>query len=234
MFEEYAAATGATAVDTVSHSATGRDASVVPARIAYTWGLRGPVSTTTACSSSLTAVHLAVRSLQSGEADLALAGGVNLMLDPRTTVAMTAFGAMSPTGRCHPFGADADGYVRGEGCGLVVLRRLSDALAAGDTVLAVVAGSAINGDGASNGLTAPNPEAQELLLREAWTDAGRDPRDATYVEAHGTGTLLGDPIEALRSRRCSAVPAGTTGPTSSSDRPSPTSATSSPPRASSA
>ena len=123
MFEEYAAATGATAADTVSHTATGRDASIVPARIAYTWGLRGPVlGLQTACSSSLTAVHLAVRSLQSGEADLALAGGVNLMLDPRTTVAMTAFGAMSPTGRCHPFGAGADGYVRGEGCGLVVLQ----------------------------------------------------------------------------------------------------------------
>ena len=197
MFEEYAAATGATAADTVSHSATGRDASVVPARIAYTWGLRGPVlGLQTACSSSLTAVHLATRSLQSGEADLALAGGVNLMLDPRTTVAMTAFGAMSPTGRCHPFGADADGYVRAEGCGVVVLRRLSDAVASGDTVYAVIAGSAINGDGASNGLTAPSPDAQELLLREAWDDAGHGPDEATYVEAHGTGTLLGDPIEA--------------------------------------
>ena len=197
MFEEYAAAVGATAADTAPQSVISRDASVIPARIAYTWGLRGPVlGLQTACSSSLTAVHLAVRSLQSGESDLALAGGVNLMLDPRTTVAMSAFGAMSPTGRCHPFGADADGYVRAEGCGLVVLRLLSDALVSGDTVLAVIVGSAINGDGASNGLTAPSPEAQELLLREAWADAGHDPVEATYVEAHGTGTLLGDPIEA--------------------------------------
>ncbi len=197
MFEEYAAAVGAAAADTVSYCATGRDASVIPARIAYTWGLRGPVlGLQTACSSSLTAVHLAVRSLQSGETDLALAGGVNLMLDPRTTVAMSAFGAMSPTGRCHSFGANADGYVRAEGCGLVVLRRLSDALVSGGTILSVIVGSAINGDGASNGLTAPSPEAQELLLREAWTDAGYDPVEATYVEAHGTGTILGDPIEA--------------------------------------
>ena len=171
MFEEYAAAVGATAADTAPQSVISRDASVIPARIAYTWGLRGPVlGLQTACSSSLTAVHLAVRSLQSGESDLALAGGVNLMLDPRTTVAMSAFGAMSPTGRCHPFGADADGYVRAEGCGLVVLRLLSDALVSGDTVLAVIVGSAINGDGASNGLTAPSPEAQELLLREAWAE----------------------------------------------------------------
>ncbi len=197
MFSEYAAATGRLAVDTVSHTATGTDGSIIPARVAYTLGLEGPVlGLQTACSSSLTAVHLAARSLAVGESDLALAGGVNVLLDPHTTVAMTAFGAMSPTGRCRAFGADADGYVRAEGCGVVVLRRLEDALAAGDRVYAVIEGSAVNGDGSSNGLTAPSPKAQEAVLHEAWARTGVDLREVGYVEAHGTGTPLGDPIEA--------------------------------------
>lgn len=197
MFSEYGAATGRVAADTVSHNATGEDGSIIPARVAYTLGLRGPVlGLQTACSSSLTAIHLAARSLSDGESDLALAGGVNVLLDPHTTVAMTAFGAMSPTGRSRAFGAGADGYVRAEGCGVVVLRRLTDALAAGDRIYAVIEGSAVNGDGASNGLTAPSPEAQEAVLREAWAQAGINPCDVGYVEAHGTGTLLGDPIEA--------------------------------------
>ncbi|WP_051838295.1 type I polyketide synthase [Streptomyces sp. NRRL WC-3742] len=197
MAQEYHLATGADA-DTISaHSATGWDSSVTAARIAYALGLQGPaMAVATACSSSLTATHLAVQSLRSGESDLALAGGVNVMLHPHTTVAMTKLGAMSPDGHCRAFSADANGYVRGEGCGLVVLRRLSDALRDGDRVYAVIRGTAVNNDGASNGLTAPNPQAQVDVVREAWHNAGVRTQDVDYIEAHGTGTPLGDPIEA--------------------------------------
>lgn len=197
MAQEYHLATGADPQDIATHSAVGWDNSIIPARVAYTLGLHGPaLAVATACSSSLTATHLAVQSLRSGESDLALAGGVNVMLSPHTTVAMTKFGGMNPDGQCRAFDADAGGYVRGEGCGIVVLRRLSDALAAGDRVYAVIRGSAVNNDGASNGLTAPNPQAQADVLRAAWDDASVAPRHVSYVEAHGTGTLLGDPIEA--------------------------------------
>ncbi|HEU5474633.1 MAG TPA: beta-ketoacyl synthase N-terminal-like domain-containing protein [Actinophytocola sp.] len=197
MAQEYHLATGADPESIGTHSATGWDNSIIPARIAYTLGLQGPVlGVTTACSSSLTATHLAVQSLRRGESDLALAGGVNVMLHPNTTVAMTKFGGLSPDGRCRAFDAGANGYVRAEGCGVVVLRRLSDALAAGDRVYAVIRGSAVNNDGASNGLTAPNPRAQVDVIREAWRDAGIGPERVSYVEAHGTGTPLGDPIEA--------------------------------------
>ncbi|MFJ7415708.1 SDR family NAD(P)-dependent oxidoreductase, partial [Streptomyces sp. NPDC098077] len=197
MAQEYHLATGADPDAIGTHSAVGWDNSVIPARIAYTLGLQGPVmAVATACSSSLTATHLAVQSLRRGESDLALAGGVNVMLHPHTTVAMTKFGGMNPDGQCRAFDADAAGYVRGEGCGVVVLRRLSDALAAGDRVYAVIRGTAVNNDGASNGLTAPNPQAQVDVVRAAWQDAGVEPRDVSYVEAHGTGTLLGDPVEA--------------------------------------
>ncbi|MET9887840.1 SDR family NAD(P)-dependent oxidoreductase, partial [Streptomyces sp. NPDC006430] len=197
MAQEYHLATGADPENIETHSAVGWDNSIIPARIAYTLGLHGPaLAVATACSSSLTATHLAVQSLRSGESDLALAGGVNIMLSPNTTVAMTKFGGMNPDGQCRAFDADAGGYVRGEGCGIVVLRRLSDALAAGDRVYAVIRGSAVNNDGASNGLTAPNPQAQAEVLRAAWQDAAVAPRHVSYVEAHGTGTLLGDPIEA--------------------------------------
>ncbi|MER5886562.1 SDR family NAD(P)-dependent oxidoreductase [Streptomyces sp. NPDC001941] len=197
MAQEYHLATGADPDAIGTHSATGWDNSVIPARIAYALGLRGPaMAVATACSSSLAATHLAVQSLRRGESDLAVAGGVNVMLSPHTTVAMTKFGGMNPDGQCRAFDAGANGYVRGEGAGVVVLRRLSDALAAGDRVYAVIRGTAVNNDGASNGLTAPNPEAQADVLRTAWQEAGVDPADVSYVEAHGTGTLLGDPIEA--------------------------------------
>ncbi|MFE3553306.1 SDR family NAD(P)-dependent oxidoreductase [Streptomyces sp. NPDC059193] len=197
MAQEYHLATGADPNNIETHSATGWDNSIIPARIAYTLGLHGPaLAVATACSSSLTATHLAVQSLRSGESDLALAGGVNIMLSPHTTVAMTKFGGMNPDGQCRAFDAGAGGYVRGEGCGVVVLRRLSDALAEGDRIYAVIRGSAVNNDGASNGLTAPNPRAQAEVLRAAWQDAAVAPRHVSYVEAHGTGTLLGDPIEA--------------------------------------
>ncbi|MEU9235769.1 SDR family NAD(P)-dependent oxidoreductase [Streptomyces subrutilus] len=197
MAQEYHLATGADPRNIETHSATGWDNSIIPARIAYTLGLHGPaLAVATACSSSLTATHLAVQSLRSGESDLALAGGVNVMLSPNTTVAMTKFGGMNPDGQCRAFDAGAGGYVRGEGCGVVVLRRLSDALAEGDRIYAVIRGSAVNNDGASNGLTAPSPRAQAEVLRAAWQDAGVAPRHVSYVEAHGTGTLLGDPIEA--------------------------------------
>ncbi|MFD8416627.1 SDR family NAD(P)-dependent oxidoreductase [Streptomyces sp. NPDC059650] len=197
MAQEYHLATGADPENIETHSAVGWDNSIIPARIAYTLGLHGPaLAVATACSSSLTATHLAVRSLRSGESDLALAGGVNIMLSPNTTVAMTKFGGMNPDGQCRAFDAGAGGYVRGEGCGIVVLRRLSDALAEGDRIYAVIRGSAVNNDGASNGLTAPNPQAQADVLRAAWQDAAVAPRHVSYVEAHGTGTLLGDPVEA--------------------------------------
>ncbi|MGW4690240.1 SDR family NAD(P)-dependent oxidoreductase, partial [Streptomyces sp. NPDC004244] len=197
MAQEYHLATGADADAIGTHSAVGWDNSVIPARIAYTLGLQGPaMAVATACSSSLTATHLAVQSLRRGESDLALAGGVNVMLHPHTTVAMTKFGGMNPDGQCRAFDAGANGYVRGEGCGVLVLRRLSDALAAGDRVYAVIRGTAVNNDGASNGLTAPNPQAQVDVVRTAWRDAGVKTKDVSYVEAHGTGTLLGDPVEA--------------------------------------
>ncbi|MFD7707409.1 type I polyketide synthase [Streptomyces sp. NPDC059786] len=177
--------------------ASGKEFSFAPGRLAYTLGLHGPaLSVNTACSSSLVAVHLACRSLANGEADTAIAGGVNVLAAPELSVFMSKVQALSPTGRCKPFAADADGIVRGEGCGVVVLKRLDDAVADGDRVLAVVRGSAFNHDGRSAGLTVPNASAQEALLREALTRAGAAPGEVAYVETHGTGTPLGDPIEA--------------------------------------
>jgi acyl transferase domain-containing protein/acyl carrier protein len=179
------------------HSATGRDTSIIAARVSYVLGLNGPSFTVnTACSSSLVAVHLACQSLLCGESELALAGGVSLMLAPDATVAMSKFGGMAPDGRAKAFDARADGYVRGEGGGVVLLKPLSRALADGDPIHALIRGSAVNNDGFSNGLSAPSPEAQEAVLREAYAQAGVDPRRVAYVEAHGTGTYLGDPIEA--------------------------------------
>jgi acyl transferase domain-containing protein/acyl carrier protein len=179
------------------HTATGQDLSLIPARVSYTLGLQGPsLAVNTACSSSLVAIHLACQALRTGEATLALAGGVNLLLSPDATVAMSKFGGMAPDGRCKAFDARANGYVRGEGGGVVVLEPLSRALALGHPVVCVIRGSAVNNDGFSNGLTAPNPRAQEAVLRQAYARAGVDPRRVHYVEAHGTGTLLGDPIEA--------------------------------------
>ncbi|HEU4536007.1 MAG TPA: type I polyketide synthase, partial [Polyangiaceae bacterium] len=189
MWQEYGLVAGADAAAITMHSATGWDNSIIPARVAYALGLRGPaMAVATACSSSLVAVQLAAQSLRRGESDLALAGGVSLMLHPHTTVAMTKLGAMSPDGRCRAFDAGANGYVRGEGCVVLTLRRLSDALAAGDRVYAVLRGGAVNNDGASNGLTAPNPEAQVEVVRAAWGEADVPPGEVAYVECHGTGT----------------------------------------------
>ncbi|MEU1123078.1 type I polyketide synthase [Streptomyces sp. NPDC005899] len=196
MWQEYPLFTQGAAEAIHAHSAIGWDNSVIPSRIAYALGLRGPaMAVATASSSSLVAVHLAVQSLRSGESDFALAGGVNLMLHPNTSVAMTKLGTQSPAGLCRAFDADGDGYARGEGCAVVVLRRLSDALADGDRVYALVHGSAVNNDGATDGLTAPGHEAQTEVLRSAWENAGVPPRAVAYVEAHGTGTPLGDVTE---------------------------------------
>ena len=185
-----------------AYSGTGTAFSVAAGRISYVLGLQGPsVAIDTACSSSLVALHLAAQSLRSGECRMALAGGVNLVLSPLSMVALSRLRLLSPTGRCRTFDAGADGTARGEGCGIVVLRRLSDALADGDRVLAVIRGSAVNQDGRSSGLTAPNGPAQEAVIRRALAQSGIDPARVGYVEAHGTATPLGDPIEvgALRA-----------------------------------
>ncbi|MGE3267190.1 MAG: SDR family NAD(P)-dependent oxidoreductase [Chloroflexota bacterium] len=170
--------------------------SIAAGRLSYVLGLQGPsMSVDTACSSSLVAVHLACQSLRQGESDLALAGGVNLILHPENTVTLSRLRMMAPGGRCRTFDVAGDGYVRGEGCGIVVLKRLSDAVANGDSILAVIRGSAVNQDGPSGGLTAPNGPAQEAVIRDALVNAGIGPGDVSYVETHGTGTSLGDPIE---------------------------------------
>ncbi|EAU61906.1 oxidoreductase, zinc-binding dehydrogenase family, partial [Stigmatella aurantiaca DW4/3-1] len=179
------------------HTVTGHHRSILANRVSYAFGLQGPsLSLDSACSSSLAAVHLACEALQRGDATMALAGGVNLNLLPESTHAMVKFGALSPDGRCATFDAGANGYVRGEGGAVVVLKRLSRALADGDPIACVIRGSAVNNDGASNGLTAPNPVAQEALLHAAYRRARVAPSDVQYVELHGTGTQLGDPIEA--------------------------------------
>ncbi|MCF3144274.1 type I polyketide synthase [Streptomyces platensis] len=197
LWSDYARLAGRDLEEIQQHTATGQEPSIVPARVSYTLGLQGPsIGVNTACSSSLVAVHLACQSLRSGESALALAGGVNLVLAPESSAAMSKLGAMSPHGRSAAFDASADGYVRGEGGGIVVLKPLSAALADGDRIHCLIRGSAVNNDGASNGLTAPNPSAQEAMLRAACARAGVDPHGIHYVEAHGTGTRLGDPIEA--------------------------------------
>ncbi len=178
------------------YAATGVAFSTAAGRLSYFHDFRGPaVTVDTSCSSSLVTLHLAIRSLRDGESDMALAGGVSLILGPGLHVAFSRLQALSPKGRCKAFDESADGYVRGEGCGFVVLRRLSDAERDGEAVLAVIRGTAVNQDGRSNGLTAPNAPAQRDVILEALKDAGLAPDDVDYVEAHGTGTPLGDPIE---------------------------------------
>jgi acyl transferase domain-containing protein/acyl carrier protein len=175
---------------------TGTAHDVIAGRLAYWLDLHGPaVAVNTACSSSLTAVHFAIRSLRAGDCTMAIVGGVNLLLTPGTTVAAAQLQLLSADGRCKTFDARADGMGRGEGCGVVVLKKLDDALRDGDRVLAVIRGSAVNQDGRTNGLTAPSGLAQQSLLRSAFKDAGVEPWEIGYVEAHGTGTALGDPIE---------------------------------------
>ncbi|MEO1404725.1 MAG: polyketide synthase, partial [Cyanobacteria bacterium J06635_1] len=179
-----------------AYFATGNTHSVAAGRLSYALGFTGPsIAVDTACSSSLVAVHLAVQSLRSQECEVALAGGVNLLLSPQTSITFSKARMMSPDGRCKTFDAAADGYVRGEGCGVIVLKRLSDAVAVGDNILAVIKGSAINQDGPSGGLTVPNGPSQERVLRQALANGQSKPADIDYIEAHGTGTSLGDPIE---------------------------------------
>lgn len=179
-----------------AYTASGIAHSIASGRLSYLLGTRGPsLSIDTACSSSLVAIHEAVQSLRRGECDAALAGGVNLILTPDVSVALSRSHMMAPDGRCKAFDARADGFVRGEGCGVLVLKRLSDAQADGDTIVALIRGSAANQDGRSNGLTAPNGPSQEAVIRDALADARVRPPEVGFVEAHGTGTSLGDPIE---------------------------------------
>ena len=175
---------------------TGNALSIAANRLSYHFDLRGPsLAVDTACSSSLVAVHLACQSLWSGESDLALAGGVNLILSPDTTIALSQARMMAADGRCKTFDAAADGYVRGEGCGIVILKPLLAALSDNNQILALIRGSAINQDGRSNGITAPNGPAQQAVVRRALKHAKVTPAQISYVETHGTGTPLGDPIE---------------------------------------
>jgi acyl transferase domain-containing protein/acyl carrier protein len=194
---EYSHLLSTGSVDTIeAHFITGNALNVIAGRVAFALGLEGPaVAVDTACSSSLVAVHQACQALQSGDCDLALAGGVNVLLSPATTIATSRARMLSPDGRCKTFDAAADGYVRGEGCGVLVLKRLSDAVRDGDRVRAVIRGSAVNQDGASGALTVPNGGAQQRVIAAALTRAGYEGRDVDYLEAHGTGTSLGDPIE---------------------------------------
>ncbi len=180
-----------------SYYGTGNAASVTAGRLAYYYGFQGPAFVVdTACSSSLVALHLAVASLRREECSLAIAGGVNLMLLPETFVHFSNGRMLSSDGRCKPFSASADGYGRSEGCGIVVLKRLRDAIRDSDPIVAVIRGSAINHDGRSAGLTAPNGPSQESVIQASLKDAGLKANDIQFVEAHGTGTPLGDPIEA--------------------------------------
>ncbi len=179
-----------------SYAISGSMLATASGRISYIFGFQGPnFSIDTACSSSLVAVHQAVRALRNGECNMALAGGVNILLAPENSVGLSAFNVMAEDGKCKTFDASADGYGRAEGCGMVVLKRLSDAQRDNDPILALVAGSAVNHDGKSSGLTVPSAVAQEQLIGDALRDAGVEPAAVDYIEAHGTGTKLGDPQE---------------------------------------
>src|SRR3954453_5383179 len=180
------------------YAITGTTSSIIANRVSYFYDFRGPSMTIdTACSSSLVAAHQGVQALRSGEADVAVVGGVNALITPLVTVGFDEVGGvLAPDGLIKSFSHDANGYARSEGGGMLVLKRVADARRDGDEILAVIAGSAVNHDGRSNGLLAPNPDAQAEVLRKAYKNAGIDPRTVDYIEAHGTGTILGDPIEA--------------------------------------
>jgi myxalamid-type polyketide synthase MxaB len=192
--------------DIDAYFATGMALCVAAGRLSYLLGLNGPsLSVDTACSSSLTALHLACQSLRNQECRLAITGGVNTLIAPEMFVNFSKANMLSPGGRCKTFDAAADGYVRGEGCGVVILKRLCDAVADNDCILALIRGTAINQDGASGGLTVPSGPSQEAVIRQALANCGIEPDRISYIEAHGTGTSLGDPIEmgALGSVFCS-------------------------------
>lgn len=179
-----------------AYMTTGMAHSVAAGRLAYSLGFQGPcLAIDTACSSSLASVHLACQSLRNRECDMAVTGGVNLILCPETSINFSRNHMLSPDGRCKSFDASANGFGRGEGCGLIVLKRLSDVIPGQDRVLALIRGSATNQDGATSGLTVPNGPAQQTVIREALCNAGVTPEQIDYIEAHGTGTTLGDPIE---------------------------------------
>ncbi|MEB4209609.1 type I polyketide synthase [Mycobacterium sp. 94-17] len=194
---EYAQLLSSEPIDKIEpHFITGNALNAISGRVAFALGLEGPaVAVDTACSSALVAVHQACQALHAGDCDMALAGGVNVLLSPVTIVAASRARMLSPVGRCKTFDASADGYVRSEGCGILVLKRLSDAERDGDLICAVIPGSAVNQDGASSGLTVPNGGAQQRLIGTALARAGLQGGDVDYLEAHGTGTPLGDPIE---------------------------------------
>ncbi|WP_186002044.1 type I polyketide synthase [Corallococcus sp. Z5C101001] len=197
IWRDYAELGGAEPERITPHTATGQALNMIANRLSYVLGLQGPsLVLDTACSSSLVAVHLACQSLWAGESTTAIVGGVSVMASPHTMVALTRFGGLSADGRCKAFDASADGFGRGEGGGVVILKPLSAALAAGDSIRCVIRATHSNNDGPSNGLTAPNPEAQEKLLRQVYARSRVELGAVGYVETHGTGTALGDPIEA--------------------------------------
>ncbi len=179
-----------------AHVGTGNALSIAANRVSYIFDFRGPsLAVDTACSSSTMAMHIAAQCLRNGECDVALVGGVNAILTPETTIAFSKAKMLSPTGQCRPFDAQADGYVRGEGCGMLVVKRLKDARASGDRILGIIRGVATNQDGRTSGITAPNGLSQQAVIRAALAQAGLDASQIGYIEAHGTGTKLGDPIE---------------------------------------
>ena len=198
---------------TTAFTGTGNTNSIAANRISYLFDLRGPsMSIDTACSSSLVAVHLAMRAIRDDECRMAIAGGVNLVISPEVSIAFARAHMLSPTGQCWTFDHRADGYVRGEGCGLVVLKKLADAQRDGNRILALLHGSAMNQDGLTRGITAPNVDAQEEVIRKALATASVDPDAIDFIEAHGSGTPIGDPAEVEALARIFGVRSGNRGP----------------------